>query len=130
MELHRRFSPFTLLIISINGMVGSAWLFAPLYAAKIAGASAMLAWVIGGVGTIIVALTFAELSVITARGWRNSTNSTLSHGTLTRLCSKLGCLVICVNNGAYRSAGCAAICFYLFSCFNSYGKRCANFKQD
>jgi len=48
MELNRRFSPFTLLILSINGMIGSAWLFAPLYAAKLAGSAALVAWMVGG----------------------------------------------------------------------------------
>ena len=58
MELHRRFSPLNLLL----GMVGSAWLFAPLYAAKIAGPYAVYAWIIGGIITVLIALTFAELS--------------------------------------------------------------------
>ncbi len=30
MALNRRFTPLHLLMLSINGMVGSAWLFAPL----------------------------------------------------------------------------------------------------
>lgn len=64
MELNRRFSPLSLLMLSINGMIGSAWLFAPLYAAKIAGSSAIIAWIIGGAATALIALTFAELSVL------------------------------------------------------------------
>ena len=60
--LSRRFSPFHLLLITVNGIIGSAWLFAPLYAAKIAGADAIISWIIGGFGTILIALTFAELS--------------------------------------------------------------------
>jgi amino acid transporter len=64
MELNRRFSPISLLMLSINGMIGSAWLFAPLYAAKIAGAGAIIAWIIGGGATALIALTFAELSVL------------------------------------------------------------------
>ena len=64
MTLNRRFTPFGLLTLSINGMVGSAWLFAPLYAAKIAGSAAIIAWLIGGIATAIIAMTFAELSVL------------------------------------------------------------------
>lgn len=60
--LSRRFSPLHLLLITVNGIIGSAWLFAPLYAAKIAGPDAIISWIIGGVGTVIIGLTFAELS--------------------------------------------------------------------
>lgn len=83
MELNRRFSPFSLLILSINGMVGSAWLFAPLYAAKIAGASAIIAWLIGGAATALIALTFAELSVMLPVAGGTAQIPQLSHGTFT-----------------------------------------------
>ena len=62
--LHRRFSPINMLFLSINGIIGSAWLFAPLYSAKIAGAAAIISWLLGGFATIIIALTFAELSTL------------------------------------------------------------------
>jgi amino acid transporter len=80
MELARRFSPLTLLMISINGMVGSAWLFAPMYAAKIAGASAIIAWLIGGLATVVIALTFAELSVLLPVAGGSAQIPQLSHG--------------------------------------------------
>jgi amino acid transporter len=82
MELHRRFSPLNLLLISINGMIGSAWLFAPLYAAKIAGPYAIYAWIIGGVVTMVIALTFAELSVFLPIAGGSSRFPQLSHGVL------------------------------------------------
>ncbi len=81
MTLHRRFTPLTLLMLSINGMVGSAWLFAPLYAAKIAGPAAIIAWVIGGVATAIIALTFAELSVLFPVAGGTAQIPQMSHGT-------------------------------------------------
>lgn len=83
MQLNRRFSPLHLLMLSINGMVGSAWLFAPLYAAKIAGASSLIAWIIGGVATVVIALTFAELSVLLPVAGGTAHIAHLSHGTLT-----------------------------------------------
>lgn len=83
MELNRRFSPLNLLMLSINGMIGSAWLFAPLYAAKIAGSGAIVAWVIGGGATALVALTFAELSVLLPVAGGTAQIPQLSHGTLT-----------------------------------------------
>jgi amino acid transporter len=83
MELHRRFTPFQLLLISINGMVGSAWLFAPLYAAKLAGPYAIYAWIIGGLITTLIALTFAELSVFLPIAGGSSRFPQLTHGTVT-----------------------------------------------
>ncbi len=83
MELNRRFSPMSLLLLSINGMVGSAWLFAPLYAAKIAGSAAIIAWLIGGAATALIALTFAELSVLLPVAGGTSQIPQLSHGTFT-----------------------------------------------
>lgn len=83
MELNRRFSPLTLLMISINGMIGSAWLFAPLYAAKIAGPGALIAWLIGGGATALIALTFAELSVLFPVAGGTAQIPQLSHGAFT-----------------------------------------------
>jgi amino acid transporter len=80
MELSRRFSPLSLLMLSINGMIGSAWLFAPLYAAKIAGSAALIAWIIGGSATAVIALTFAELSVLLPVAGGTARIPQLSHG--------------------------------------------------
>src|SRR5476649_2259465 len=83
MELNRRFSPFSLLMLSINGMIGSAWLFAPLYAAQIAGSAAIIAWLIGGAATALIALTFAEVSVLMPVAGGSARIPQLSHGTFT-----------------------------------------------
>lgn len=83
MTLNRRFTPASLLMISINGMVGSAWLFAPLYAAKIAGSAALIAWLIGGLATAIIALTFAELSVLFPVAGGSAQIPQMSHGSFT-----------------------------------------------
>lgn len=83
MKLDRRFSPLHLLLLSINGMLGSAWLFAPLYAAKIAGSASIIAWLIGGAATALIALTFAELSVMLPVAGGTAQIPQLSHGTFT-----------------------------------------------
>jgi amino acid transporter len=82
-HLRRRFSPLMLLLISINGTVGSAWLFAPLYAAKLAGSAAIFAWLIGGAMSVIIALTFAELSTLLPVAGGTTRISQLSHGGVT-----------------------------------------------
>jgi amino acid transporter len=83
MELNRRFTPLNLLMISINGMIGSAWLFAPLYAAKIAGGSAIISWLIAGGATALIALTFAELSVLFPVAGGTAQIPQISHGAFT-----------------------------------------------
>lgn len=83
MSLTRRFTPINMLLLSINGMIGSAWLFAPLYAAKIAGPAAIISWLLGGAATILIALTFAELSTLLPIAGGTTRFSQLSHGALT-----------------------------------------------
>jgi amino acid transporter len=53
---------FALLLTAMGGIVGSGWLFGPLYAAQIAGPAAIISWILGGFLMLSIALTFAELS--------------------------------------------------------------------
>lgn len=53
-----------ILFASIGAMVGSGWLFSPLYAAQMAGPAALLSWLIAGIFTLIIALNFAELGTL------------------------------------------------------------------
>jgi amino acid transporter len=76
----RRISPLTLLMLSLNGIIGSGWLFAPLYAAKIAGPAAIISWLIGGFAVILIALTFAELSTLLPVSGGTAHIPQLSHG--------------------------------------------------
>lgn len=61
MTFKRTISPIGLLLAGIGSIIGSGWLFGPLYAAQIAGPAAVISWIIGGLLMIIIALTFAEL---------------------------------------------------------------------
>ncbi|MEM7224601.1 MAG: APC family permease [Pseudomonadota bacterium] len=51
-----------LTFVSVSGMLGSGWLFAPLLVSQEAGPAAVVAWLIGGSLILLVALTFAEVS--------------------------------------------------------------------
>ena len=97
MLLDRRFSPFNMLLLSINGMIGSAWLFAPLYAAKIAGPAAIISWILGGGATILIALTFAELSTLLPIAGGTTRFSQLSHGALTSFIISWASWLACVT---------------------------------
>lgn len=61
MKFKRVIGPVGLLFAGISSVIGSGWLFGPLYAAQIAGPAAVISWMLGGILMIIIALTFAEL---------------------------------------------------------------------
>lgn len=61
MNFQRSIGPIGLLFAGIGSVIGSGWLFGPLYAAQIAGPAAVVSWIVGGLLMIIIALTFAEL---------------------------------------------------------------------
>lgn len=65
--LRRDAGRFSLLFASLGGMIGSGWLFGALNAAKIAGPSAIFAWMIGGAIVLLLAFVFAELSTMFPR---------------------------------------------------------------
>lgn len=48
--------------IGVGTMIGSGWLFSSYYAAKIAGPSAYLAWLITAFIILILGLSLAEIS--------------------------------------------------------------------
>jgi len=49
---------------SESSIIGSGWLFASLYATQVAGASAIYAWIIGGIAVLILAIVHAELGAM------------------------------------------------------------------
>jgi len=77
----RRISPIMLFMLSMNAIIGSGWLFAPLYAAKVAGPAAIFSWVIGGAAAILIALTFAELSTLLPVAGGSTHIPQISHGS-------------------------------------------------
>ncbi|MQT12124.1 APC family permease [Rhizobiales bacterium Sp-1] len=53
-----------LTFVGVSGVIGSGWLFIPLQAAQIAGPAAVVAWAIGSLAMLLLALTFAEVSAM------------------------------------------------------------------
>lgn len=62
MALRREIGLVGLTFVGVGGVLGSGWLFSPLLASQLAGPGAMLAWVIGAVAMLMLAITFAEVS--------------------------------------------------------------------
>ncbi len=53
-----------LTFVAISGILGSGWLFVPMIAAQSAGPASLIAWVIGGIAMLLIAITFAEITTI------------------------------------------------------------------
>ena len=74
--------PIGLMFTAVSGIMGSAWLFGPYYAAKMAGPASLFAWVIGAMIMIIIAMTFAELVCMLPISGGNARFLHFTHGTL------------------------------------------------
>lgn len=61
MQFKRSIGIWGLLFTGIGSVVGSGWLFGPLFAAQIAGPASIFSWILGGCLMIMIAFTFAEL---------------------------------------------------------------------
>jgi amino acid transporter len=61
--LHKSMGFWSLLAAGIGSVIGSGWLLSAMYAAQSAGPASLLAWVIGGLVMLLVALVFAELGM-------------------------------------------------------------------
>ncbi|MDX1433069.1 MAG: APC family permease [Gammaproteobacteria bacterium] len=62
MQLKRSIGVVGLTFVAVSGVIGSGWLFAPLLTSQLAGPASVLAWLIGGVAVLMMALCFAEVS--------------------------------------------------------------------
>jgi amino acid transporter len=82
MSLNRSLGTLSLLFAAVGGIVGSGWLLGPFFVAQLAGPSAVLSWVLGGLLMILIALTFAELSTSFPVAGGSVRFLQLSHGPL------------------------------------------------
>lgn len=80
-KLRRDAGLISLLFASVGGIVGSGWLFGPLYAAKIAGPASLIAWIIGGAAVLLLSFVFAELVTAFPRAGAMVVFPKLSHGS-------------------------------------------------
>ncbi|MGF1739910.1 APC family permease [Vibrio profundum] len=82
MTIKRSISPTALLFSSVSAILGSGWLFSAYFTSQLAGPAALLAWVIGGITSIIIAFVFAELCTAFPVTGSSTRIPLLSHGTL------------------------------------------------
>lgn len=63
-KLRQRLGFWSLLGAGIGSVIGSGWLFSAMFAAKAAGPASLIAWAVGGVLMLLVALVYAELGMV------------------------------------------------------------------
>lgn len=83
MALTRSIGPIGLMFTAISGIMGSAWLFGPYYASQYAGPASLIAWVVGLLAMMLIALTFAELVCMLPITGGNARFIQFTHGPLS-----------------------------------------------
>jgi len=90
-QFRRQIGPIGLFCISVSSVLGSAWLFAALFAAQIAGPAAILSWIFASGGALLLALVFAELGAAFPVAGGLARFAFFSHGTLVGFASAIAC---------------------------------------
>ncbi len=83
--MRRELTRSNLLFLSFAAIFGSGWLFAPLYAAQIAGPASLVAWVLGAVISMLIGITMAEVMVLYPKTGGLAQIARLTHGDFLSL---------------------------------------------
>lgn len=73
---------FSGIMLALNSLIGSGWLFGAGTAAKVAGPAAILSWILGAVIIISIALNYVELGAMFPESGGMSRYAQYSHGQL------------------------------------------------
>lgn len=82
-NLKKEMTRLDLTMASLGAIIGSGWLFGSLYAANIAGPSAIFSWVIGGIAVLLIGLVYAELGGMLPEAGGIARYPHYTHGHLT-----------------------------------------------
>lgn len=85
MTLHRSIGFIGLTFIAVGGVIGSGWIFGPLITANLAGPASIVAWALGGLGMLILAMSFAEISSLIPVAGGIARLPMFSHGKFTAM---------------------------------------------
>lgn len=78
----QKISLFSGIMLALNSLIGSGWLFGAGTAAKVAGPAAIISWILGAVIIISIALTYVELGAMFPESGGMSRYAQYSHGQL------------------------------------------------
>lgn len=77
-----KISLFSGVMLALNSLIGSGWLFGAGTAARVAGPAAIISWILGAVIIISIALTYVELGAMFPQSGGMSRYAQYSHGQL------------------------------------------------
>lgn len=80
--LRREMSRTDLTMASLGAIIGSGWLFGALIASSIAGPSAIISWIIGGIVVMLIGLVYAELGGMLPESGAIARYPQYTHGSL------------------------------------------------
>ncbi|MDG2051110.1 MAG: APC family permease [Myxococcota bacterium] len=80
--LKRSLGLYSLVMAVITSTIGSGWLFAPYFAAKMAGPASLLSWLLGGLLAFGLAMVFAELGAMISTSGSLAQIPLMTHGRL------------------------------------------------
>ena len=75
-------SLFSAIMLALNSLIGSGWLFGSGSAAKIAGPATIISWILGAIIIIAISLTYVELGSMFPESGGMSRYAQYSHGPL------------------------------------------------
>ncbi|MEJ8676475.1 APC family permease [Chromobacterium amazonense] len=78
----RHIGPIALMLTGLGSIIGSGWLFGAAHAAQIAGPAAIVAWIVGMVIILSIALSYAELGAMFPESGGMVRYARYSHGSL------------------------------------------------
>ncbi len=81
----RSITPLALMFTCLGSIIGSGWLFGAFNTAKIAGPAAIVAWIIGMVMMLTIALTYIELGTMAPESGGMGRYAQYSHGPFAGL---------------------------------------------
>lgn len=81
-DIKRSIGTFALMLTGLGSIIGSGWLFGAWKAAKIAGPAALVAWLIGALVILAIALAYAELGAMFPESGGMVRYARYSHGSL------------------------------------------------
>lgn len=82
-KLNRQISLTSLIFLGVGSMIGSGWLFGSFFSAQLAGPSAILAWMIAAIISLLIALPLAEIGTFLPVSGSFIEMTYLTHGNLS-----------------------------------------------
>lgn len=78
----QKMSLTSVILLALNSLIGSGWLFGAGEAAKIAGPAAVISWILGAIIIMVIAFNYVELGAMFPESGGMSRYAQYSHGPL------------------------------------------------